>query len=191
MTLRHPFGSFSTSGQKWAFIALLILTLMVMAGLNALNGPLKTKVAPAGIVSFELAGDLSQTQRILESWGPTGRINAGLSLGLDYLFLVAYASCIALGCLLVARAASQRLRLPAGVGMGLAWALFGAGLLDMVENYALIQLLLGSQRAWWPKVARWCALPKFLIVALGIVYVGIGFLAVVVVNVRADSTPQT
>jgi len=53
-----------------------------------------------------------------------------------------------------------------------------------VENYALIQVLLGSQQALWPAVARWCAIPKFLIVAAGLVYVGIGTVWAMVAKVR-------
>jgi hypothetical protein len=98
-----------------------------------------------------------------------------LSLGLDYLYLVAYASAIALGCVMVARRLSGRGEFLPLVGVVLAWAQFGAALLDCVENYALIRVLLGSQQELWPVVARWCAIPKFLIVALGLVYVGIGF----------------
>jgi hypothetical protein len=183
MTFRHPFEWLSIAGQKRAFVVLLVLTLAVMASLNVLGGPLETDVAPAGIVSFEFAGQLSRAQSIVESWGPTGRVYAGLNLGLDYLFLFSYASAIGLGCVLAARSLSQRVGLPSFVGHLLAWLLFGAALLDAIENYALIRLLLGSQRQLWPAIARWCAAPKFSIVALGLLYVCIG--VVVIAGARA------
>jgi hypothetical protein len=185
MAIRHSFAWLSTSEQKRAFIALLALTLAVMVSLSALGRPLNTKVAPAGIVSFELAGKLPVAQSIVESWGQTGRVYAGLNLGLDYLFMVAYSSCISLGCVLVARSLARRGESLSSVGMLLAWAQFvGAALLDAMENYALIQVLLGSQQAWWPAVARWCAIPKFLIVAVGLVYVGVGAVLAVVTKAR-------
>ena len=180
MTTRHPFNWLSTSGQKRAFLVLFALTLAVMVSLNALGRPLNTEVAPLGIVSFELAGELSLAQSMVESWGQTGQVYAGLNLGLDYLFMVAYSSCISLGCVLVARSLSPRVASLPSVGLILAWAQFGAALLDAVENYALTQVLLGSQQASWPAVARWCAIPKFLIVAAGLVYVGIGAVSVMV-----------
>jgi hypothetical protein len=121
---------------------------------------------------------------MVESWGDTGRVYAGLNLGVDYLFLVAYAVAIGLGCVLVASSLWQRIRFLSVVGVLLAWAQFGAGLLDALENYALIQVLLGSQREVWPVMARWCAVPKFLIVALGLVYVGVGTLIAVAVRTR-------
>ena len=184
MTTRHPFDWLSTSGQKRAFIVLLVLTFVVMMSLNILGAPLNTEVAPLGIVSFELAGELSLAQSMVESWGQTGQVYAGLNLGLDYLFMVAYSSCISLGCVLVARSLSRRVEFLSSVGVLLAWAQFGAALLDAIENYALIQVLLGSQQASWPVVARWCAIPKFSIVAAGLVYVGIGTVWVTVAKFR-------
>ncbi len=184
MATRRPFNWLSTSGQKRAFVALLALTLAVMVSLNALGRPLNTEVAPLGIVSFELAGELSLAQGMVESWGQTGRVYAGLNLGLDYAFLIAYSSCIALGCVLVTRSLSRRVEFLSSVGVLLAWAQFGAALLDAVENYALIRVLLRSQQALWPAVARWCAVPKFSIVAAGLVYVGVGAVLAVVAKAR-------
>jgi len=155
-----------------------------MVSLNALGGPLNTEVAPLGIVSFELAGELSLAQSMVESWGQTGQVYAGLNLALDYVFLVAYSSSIALGCVLVARSLSRRGEFLPSVGVVLAWAQLGAAMLDAVENYALIRVLLGSQQILWPTVARWCAIPKFLIVAAGLVYVGVGAILAVVTKAR-------
>jgi hypothetical protein len=151
-----------------------------MVSLQILGGPLKTDVAPSGIVSFELAGELSLAQSMVKSWGRTGQVYAGLNLGLDYLFLVAYASAIGLGCVLVVRNLSERVAILSLVGVMLAWGQFGAALLDCIENYALIRILLGTQRDVFPVLARWCALPKFLIVAAGLVYIIIGALMVIV-----------
>ncbi len=183
MTLRGPFEWLSISGQKRAFWGLFVLAIAVMMSLNVLGGPLKTEAAPSGIISFEFAGDLATAQRIVESWGPEGRVYAGLNLGLDYLFLFSYASAIALGCVLVSRGPAPRVGFLAALGASLAWAQFVAALLDALENYALIRVLLGGQQAWWPAVARWCALPKFLIVALGLLYVVAGVVVVVVAKV--------
>jgi len=180
MTLGGPFEWLSVSGQKRAFVGLFILTIAVMVSLNVLGGPLKTEAAPSGIISFEFAGDLATAQRIVASWGPEGQVYAGLNLGLDYLFLFSYASAIALGCVLVSRGLAPRVGFLAALGAPLAWAQFIAALLDALENYALIRLLLGGQQTWWPAVARWCALPKFLIVALGLLYVVAGVAVIVV-----------
>ncbi|HEY47980.1 MAG TPA: hypothetical protein G4O14_14520 [Anaerolineae bacterium] len=174
MTPRHPFEWISPSAQKCVFWILLILTFFIMATLRVLDVPLKTEIAPSGIVSFEFAGDLSLAQKMVESWGQRGQIVAGLSLGLDYLFLLTYAGSIGMGCVLVARSVSKLAKQLSNAGIYLAWALLLAALLDALENYALIRVLSGSNSAIWPKVATWCAVPKFVIVAAGLAYILIG-----------------
>lgn len=176
MQLRHPFESLSTSGQNRAFLLFFILSILVMISLQLIGAPLKTDVSPNGIISFEFAGELDLAQRMVNSWGPTGRIYAGLNLGLDYLFLAVYACAISLGCVLVARGLYSRNCALANAGTIIANAQFLAAILDCVENYGLIQVLLGSQTEAWPLVARWCAWPKFLIVGVGLTYVIVGTL---------------
>ncbi len=171
MNARSPFGWIAVQAQKPAFFALLILTLLVGISLQALGGPLRTAVAPSGIVAFEFAGTLQKADAIVASWGQQGQAFAGLNLGLDCLFLFSYALCIGLGCVLISNALSSRSRILSSLGLILAWAQLGAGLLDSLENYALIRVLLGSERAYWPAIARWCAFPKFVIVAVGILYI--------------------
>ena len=180
MRIWPPFEWLSESGQKRVFVAWVVLTLVVMASLQVLGGPLKTEVAPMGIISFEFAGEISEAQSILESWGPQGRVYAGLNLGLDYLFLVAYASAIGLGCVLVSRRWAKQVAYVAWVGIGLSWGLWLAALLDAVENYALIRLLLGSAGELWPVLAQWCAVLKFLLVGAGLVYIILGAVLVMV-----------
>jgi hypothetical protein len=75
---------------------------------------------------------------------------------------------------LASRRFLQRSSYLSGVGAILAWTIFGAALFDSVENYALIQLLLGAEQSLWPVLARICAIPKFLIVGLGLLYILLG-----------------
>lgn len=42
-------------------------------------------------------------------------------------------------------------------GALLAWGQIVAALLDALENYALIQILLGTEQGLWAQVARWSA----------------------------------
>jgi len=184
MRLRHPFEWLSPSGQIRAFIFFFVLSLLVMVSLQVTGAHLITKVSPSGILSFEFAGDLSAAQNMVNSWGQTGRVYAGLNLGLDYLFLLAYASAIGLGCVLVARSLSPRKRFLADLGNLITYAQIAAALLDGVENYALIRVLFGTEMAVWPVVARWSAFPKFAIVGAGLIYVMIGTIVVVVLKVK-------
>jgi hypothetical protein len=188
--LRHPFEWLSDASQRRVFIVSTLLAIFVMVILQVLGRPLNTEAAPAGIVSFELAGNILAADRMLESWGDAGRVYAGLSLGVDYFFLVTYAVAIGLGCVLVARNLSHRSRFLSVVGILLAWAQLGAALLDGLENYALIRVLLGSQHKLWSLLAQWWALLKFFLVALGLVYVifGAAFVAAIRSRGSGDTT---
>jgi hypothetical protein len=142
-----------------------------MGVLTILGIPLKTENAPLGIVSFEFARDLSQAQHMIASWGQDGQAYAALNLGVDYLFLVLYASCLALGCAMVADNVTRHRSVLSRIGITLSWAQFGAGGLDAVENAALIHILFGSIQPVWPALARWCAFLKFVIVLAGLGYI--------------------
>ena len=180
MIRRHPFEWISDSAQGRVFISLFIFTVGLLVLMNVIGGALINDVSPSGIISFEFAGDLTNAQQMIEAWGPSGRISAGLSLGLDYLFMVAYSGSIGLGCILVARNYSNRHGFPFMVGVVLAWAQYGAALLDAIENYALIRVLFGAQQELWPIVAKWCATPKFMFVAGGLGYILIGAVLIIV-----------
>ncbi|MBC7228599.1 MAG: hypothetical protein H5T61_15430 [Thermoflexales bacterium] len=174
MKFPHPFLWLTESGQSRAFVVTSVLALLAMASLQMLDMPLRTAAAPLGIISFQFARDLESARRILTSWGPEARVYAGLSLGLDYLFMAAYACALGLGCVLVARRLGRWGGGLAALGVMFSWGQWLAALLDAVENYALIRLLLGSERALWPALAWGCALPKFLLVGLGVLFIGVG-----------------
>jgi len=169
------------------FFVLLVITLLLMAGLQVMGSPLETAAAPAGIISFELAGNLDSAQEMLDSWGTRGQAIAGISLGLDYLFLVAYSITIALGCIIITGRLHSKFGFLIRVGILLSWAQFMAALLDALENYALINVLLGSEKAIWPQIAQWSALPKFLLLLLGILFVIVGALITLVPRNRSAS----
>jgi len=174
MLNRHPFKWISEASQKWVFWFLFAFTILVIVGMQYAGGPLTTSAAPSGIVSFEFARTLSNAQAIVESWGPKGQVYAGINLGLDYLFMASYGLAIGLGCVLVARGLPHRFKSLASVGVVLSWGALLAALLDALENYGLMRLLLGSTNEGWPRLAYWCAGPKFVLVALGLLYVILG-----------------
>jgi hypothetical protein len=71
-------------------------------------------------------------------------------------------------CVLASRGFEGGWRLAGGL---LAWAQWGAGALDAVENVGLLYILRGKVEDRWVRLALVCAVPKFLIIVAGIVYV--------------------
>ena len=184
MKLTHPFTWLSESTQKIAFIVMFPATLIISYVMSILGNPLKTTVAPSGIVDYELAGSLKRSSDILASWGQTEHIYAGLGLGFDFVYILFYSIAIALGCVIVARSLSARIPILANIGIVIAWLPFVAGVLDCAENYSLIQLLFGAQEEFFAVVARWCAIPKFTLIGVGLVYVVIGTILALIVKSR-------
>jgi len=152
----------------WVFFTLAVALMVI---LQLLGAPLKTDAAPAGIVSYELAGNAAESQKILSAWDTAKKDYAGLNLGLDYLFIVSYVGAIGFGCSLLAVKLGQRFQALAYIGITLSWAQFLAAAFDSLENVALLKLLFGSEQPAWSVVARACAIPKFLIVLLGLLYI--------------------
>ena len=170
----HPFQWLSPSMRGKFFVVALALTLFLLVSLNAINGPLTTPEAPLGILSFELAGDLDRAELVIASWSNEAQIYAALSLGLDYLYLFAYPLALGLGCILVAERLGKHSFRLFNIGAIAAWVIIGAAPLDALENYALIRILVGNAYAWWPPIAQICAIPKFIAVALALLYILIG-----------------
>lgn len=155
------------------FLAFLAATIVVSAGMWATSGSLTTSVAPHGIVSFEFSGDSETAALIIESWGDRGRIEAAFNLGLDFLFIAVWVPAIALGCLWVAQHFGRYVRALRVIAV----LQIVAGVLDMVENVALLNLLLAAPAEPWPQLAWWAAALKFSIVGGGVAAIAAGVIA--------------
>jgi hypothetical protein len=151
----------------WFFLA---ATLIVMVAFQILDRPLRTSAAPNGIVSFELAGSVEKARAMIESWDEQARLYTAVGLGLDYLFMLLYATTIAIACSWSAEVYATAGWPLASWGGLLAWGVWLAAVLDGVENYSLWRLLKGPVVNPWPGIARWCACIKFALIAIGILY---------------------
>ena len=96
-----------------------------------------------------------------------------------------YSTAIACACAWIAGALRDRARPLALIGWLLGWGQWLAALLDAVENGALLTMLLDVPAQPWPAVARWCAVLKFALVLLGLIYTIVG---VILVQYTARST---
>jgi len=165
---------------------LFVLTLILFAIFQYLDRPLRTAAAPNGMISFEMAGSPENAWAILLSWRDRTHayasssyayvppaVFAAFALGIDYLFMPVYASALALGTLL-ASGRHQNWLLPLGAMAG--WSALAAALFDAVENYALLQILLGSVVSPHPEIAAACAALKFTLILFGVLYCLAGWL---------------
>lgn len=178
--MKNPSEWIPTAQRKRAFWLLLAATLTVMVIMNLAGAPLTTPAAPLGIVSFEVAGSPAQAQAILESWNPTIQRYAAFGLGFDYVFMLAYASVIGLACLMAGESLRARGWPLASLGRNLSWGQWLAAILDAIENLGLTLVLLNNAASPWPEIARWCALSKFALLFLGLVYALFGLVAYLV-----------
>lgn len=169
-----PFDWILPRARPALFAALTVALAALSLALGAIGRPLVTAEAPRGILSFEFAGTNEAAARMVASWGPGAREAAHLSLGLDYLYLLVYPAWFSLGCLLV----SARSTGPLGrIGIGMAWAIWVAGLLDAVENAALLALMGPEPAGGLAALAFGCAAPKFVLVGAAALFLVVGLLA--------------
>lgn len=167
-----------------------LLALMVIAAVAGiiLSLAMGNAMEPAdatgyGIVGFELAGSVDQAELILDEWGEEGRAGAERAIWLDYGFIVAYTLLLTLAAAAVAQAAGEReWERTAGYGWNVAWSVPVAGLLDAVENAALLHTLHaypGGIRVAATTAADIAASIKFAIAIVAIVYIAITAAAMV------------
>jgi hypothetical protein len=169
--MRHPLEFIPKNLRKPLFYVFFILTLLIFGIFRGLDQPLRTAAAPSGIVSFELAQEPVTAQSIIISWDPNARLFAAFGLGLDYLFMPAYALALSLGILLMMNGRTGWvLQLSAWMG----WGIFAAAVLDAVENYALLKELTGAVISPYPEIAALCAAIKFALLVVGLLTVIIG-----------------
>jgi hypothetical protein len=183
--MTHPFEKIPAKNRQQVYWPMFILTVVLSAALTLLGKDLKEAkdeqgnlVSPQGILSFELIKDQAEASRMLRYWGESKKVSAAFNLGLDYLFIFAYSNTIALGCVWIACALRERrfLRL-AAAGIFIAWLQWLAGILDAIENAALIKILFHAPSDTLALISRWCAMPKFAFtLGFGNAYIILGLL---------------
>ncbi len=169
--MQHPLELIPQNLRKPLFYVFFALTLLIFGIFRELDEPLRTASAPSGIVSFELAQNVRTAQSIVDSWDSNARLFAAFGLGLDYLFMPAYALALSLGLLLTLNGKTGwYYQLAAWMG----WGALLAALFDAVENYALWVVLIGKVASPYPEIAALCATIKFTLLIAGLLTIAIG-----------------
>ncbi|MGI9530542.1 hypothetical protein [Lutimonas sp.] len=165
--------------NKRITIVLFVAVVLNIAVMRIFDTPLHNDICTNGIVSYELARDVTASEAILNSWDSNARASAGLSLGFDFLFLLIYSSFIAI---LLYKANNH-------IGHGrwynrvhtlFIWMIFVAAFFDVIENIALIRLLLGDLKQIWSLMAFYFATLKFVIIFMCISYLLINWLILLI-----------
>ena len=174
-------GFIENLNKRKGHYILFILLLIAIVVMRYFDSFLITEISPNGIVSFELAKELSGSKQIINSWDTIAKNAAGLSLGFDFLFLMIYSSFISM----LIYNLNKRLFLKTSYH---AWQFiiflipFIAAFFDIIENIALIKLLLGDLNQIWSSMAFYFALVKFGLLSLGIVYILTGGLILIFIK---------
>jgi hypothetical protein len=118
-----------------------------------------------GIIAFELAGAPERSAAILDAWGPTGRAASRRLIVVDYVFIFGYSTTLAIALSSSAALAGRRTGpLLADVTRLAGWGAIVAGLLDVVENVALLRVLGRGPARRLTRTAQVCATVKFALV---------------------------
>jgi len=80
------FGSFSKSNGKRFTLFITILLVITIVVMRYFDAPLKNEVCKHGIVSFELAKDLTVSKEILNSWNEHAKVSVSMSMSLIFCF---------------------------------------------------------------------------------------------------------
>jgi len=150
-TVSPPFVFLQDTIRNQLMKVMIVLALGMTAVMNIIGSPLTTEVASAGILSYEFAWNIETAQAILASWDAHDRLVAAFSLGLDFLYPVLYAAAISLACVWATRCSPRRLTSKP----------------DQWSGY----------RSRCSALAFICAMVKFLLVIVGILYVLVAWLA--------------
>jgi hypothetical protein len=162
----HPFERWPERRRGRWLLALALVYAVVQIAIGAVNQPLTTDAAPDGIITLELAGTPAEASRIVDEWAREGALDeAGVSLGLDFLYMPLYAALLAGIVVAVNRRPRWR------IGSAVAWAPFIAAALDVVETVALVRVVDDPSVDGWAAVARAFALGKFALLIVTVLFV--------------------
>ncbi len=173
----HPFTFIDSKYYFRIVFITLLFCFLVMTGMQWSEYGLQNETAPKGIITFELAGDMDTAQSIIASWRHDHAMGyAGFNIGLDFLFLLTYATLIGVVIVLIATGFEEK-HFFRRTGYLFSWIIIASALFDAIENIALINLLTDSMETYWVTLAYYCAIIKFSGVGLGILYIVVGGIA--------------
>jgi hypothetical protein len=168
--MKHPLERWFEGRLGRLFVAVLIATFTTMGVLVYLDAGLKVPSSPLGIISFELAG-ASGARSVLDGWNEALKRDAMFIQGLDYLFLILYATAIASAALVLGRRLEPNRPRFGRLAPLIAWAAYAAAFGDAIENGPMVVML--RSNVVTPIGADFSMIAasiKFVLLALGLGY---------------------
>ena len=169
-----PFSKHSKKKLTSRITIVFILLFLGALLMRYLDSFLINDVATHGIFSFELAKDASFAESIINSWDIKSKAAAGYSLIFDFIFLVIYSLFLAL----LIHHINEKVWKNTDVyklGIALIYAQFLAAFFDVIENIALLKLF-NEITQFWTSIAYYFASMKFILIALGILFIVISWI---------------
>lgn len=152
----------------------LFVLFACFAAMIAADELIKNEITPYGIVSFEFIHTIANVQAALNMWGTTGQAAVGFSLGIDYLFILAYSVVAIFGLKMTAQKVDHYSSALAKIILFMAAIFPLVALSDAIENFSLLRLLFGSENEVWVLVAYYSASIKFAVAALCLLCILLG-----------------
>ena len=151
------------------YIGLFCLMLLVGRNTDARDVQLKPDSGyTKPILALEFRADLAP--QIFAVWDQETRGKLRRAVIWDYLFLMLYPAVIGTACFIAGVFLDRSGTLSFRFTILVITLQLIAGLLDAIENYALLQVLDGALTNPWPQLARNAAIVKFGLVVIGIGY---------------------
>jgi hypothetical protein len=162
--------SLSDNWLLWVTLAVLLVLVSLVGQKASADG---VELTPDYVryrkpmLAFEF--NAGAAREMFENWEQS-KVKLRLALLWDYLFIFIYPAAIATACFIAARFLDSHGILAFKYGLVIMCAQLVAAGLDAVENFALLRVLREPPKSSWPQIARWCALGKFGLILVGVVY---------------------
>ncbi|HMZ46982.1 MAG TPA: hypothetical protein PKG56_08090 [Chitinophagaceae bacterium] len=143
-----------------------IATVVMIVIMRLLSINLVTDYSPNGIVSFELAKSYRDASAIMMAVGVKP---LQINVAVDFAFIIAYCFFLYLCCKALLNQYTKQVLKTIGF-IFLELSIF-IGILDLVENIAMLITLGGYGTKISVSVSKWAAIAKFSIAGLVIVYI--------------------
>lgn len=177
----------SVFGSGWLGLALIVSAACFVAALRYVNRPMAA-MSPSAMLDFEFIGSARRARRLIGEWGDPQRWAVRISLLRDFALIPVYVWTLWLACQLARyafRAESQHgwYSFCSAAGLVISWGVVLAGVLDVVENGALLSMVQPGQpeepkighRA--PGLASLATHGKWALLWMGVIYPLLGLLA--------------